>query len=360
MKNAPDVGNTGRKWELGRYATAVRTPSDIRENSGRDNLPAEPEADKTKTAVLHEMEISSELAGHRLDYAISRELGVSRVYAQKLIKNGSVTPRICRRIKPSIKVELGEIYGIETPPPEKLDLEPEDIPFGVIYSDSDIIVVDKPAGLVVHPAPGHYRGTLVHGLLYRFPEFGSMNGVERPGIVHRLDATTSGLMVVARNGLALEKLYNEFKSRRVEKTYLFLCHGTPKTPRARIDMPIGRDDSGKKMTVRDDGRNAVTDYDVIWSNGEYSLAKCLIHTGRTHQIRVHMKFVGCPLVGDSLYAPSKKTPFPEARVFLHSWKLSFKHPADGVKIHFRSFIPADLKNLLLSIRGPRATATNPR
>jgi 23S rRNA pseudouridine1911/1915/1917 synthase len=254
-------------------------------------------------------------------------------------------------------VDLAERYEIEAPPAEKLDLEPEDVPFDVVYSDDDIIVIDKPAGLVVHPAPGHFRGTLVHGLLYRFPGFGNLNGVERPGIVHRLDATTSGLMVVARNGLALEKLYGEFKSRRVGKTYLFLCYGAPKDRTARIDAPIGRETGGKKMTVREDGRNAVTDYEILWSDGKYSFGSCVIHTGRTHQIRVHMKAIGCPLVGDALYAPSKENPFPDGRVFLHAWKLSFAHPRDGVKVHFKSFIPADLRGFLISLRS-RARATS--
>jgi 23S rRNA pseudouridine1911/1915/1917 synthase len=301
-------------------------------------------------SVPYVMEISPGLAGHRLDYAVSNELSVSRSYAQELIKNGMVTPENGRRIKPSAKVEHGERFTIEIPPPQKTGLEPEDVDFGVAYSDGDIIVVNKPAGLVVHPAPGHYHGTLVHGLLYRFPEFGEIKGVTRPGIVHRLDATTSGLMVVARNGLAMEKLYAQFKSRTVEKTYLFLCHGTPKDLEARIDAPIGRGSDGKKMTVREDGRDAVTDYEILWSNPDYSMGKCVIHTGRTHQIRVHMKSIGCPLVGDTLYAPSRKSPFHEARVFLHSWKLSFVHPRNGRKVQFRSVIPPDLRDCLSSIR----------
>jgi 23S rRNA pseudouridine1911/1915/1917 synthase len=306
--------------------------------------------------VPYEAEITAELSGHRLDYVISRELGISRSYAQKLIKDGLVQPlgeTEGYRIKPSAKARRGERYAVDVPPPEKLELEPEDIGFGVVYCDEDVIVIDKPAGLVVHPSPGHYSGTLVHGLLYRFPEFGAIKGVTRPGIVHRIDASTSGLMVVARNGLALEKLYGEFKARRVEKTYLLLCHGVPKETRARIDAPIGRDCDGKRMTVRPDGRNAVTDYEVLWSRGGYSLCRCVIHTGRTHQIRVHMKAAGHPLVGDTLYAPREKSPFPEKRVFLHSWKLSFAHPRDGRKVHFRSFIPRDLSDFLTGI--PRNT-----
>lgn len=305
----------------------------------------------TPVPERHETEITAELSGHRLDYVISRELGISRSYAQKLLKEGMVRPLGEARggAKPAAKVRLGERYAVTVPPPEKLELEPEDVAFGVVYDDEDIIVIDKPAGLVVHPSPGHSGGTLVHGLLYRFPEFGSIKGVLRPGIVHRLDATTSGLMVVARNGFAFEKLYNEFKSRRAEKTYLLLCHGTPKEPKARIDAPIGRGEDGRRMTVRADGKSAVTDYEALWSRGEYSLCRCVILTGRTHQIRVHMKAAGHPLVGDTFYASPKENSFPEKRVFLHSWKLSFAHPRDGRKVHFRSFIPEDLRDFLAGI-----------
>jgi 23S rRNA pseudouridine1911/1915/1917 synthase len=309
--------------------------------------------------VSREIGINDELSGHRLDFAVSRSLGVSRSYAADLIKRGLVVPSDRRKVKPSLKTGLGEKYAVMMPPPEKLDLEPEEVSFGVVYGDNDIIVVDKPAGLVVHPAPGHYRGTLVHGLLHRFPDFGNVKGVIRPGIVHRLDATTSGLMVVARNGLALEKLYNEFKARRVEKTYLFLCHGKPREASARIDAPVGRGADGRKMTVRADGRCAVTDYEVLWSDGEYSFAKCSLHTGRMHQIRVHMQAIGCPLVGDTLYAPSRESPFTPGRVFLHSWELSFAHPRDGRRMSFRSVIPAELARCLFAIRS-RARATNPR
>jgi 23S rRNA pseudouridine1911/1915/1917 synthase len=298
-------------------------------------------------------DVTEGLADHRLDFVVSRELGISRSYAQNLIKDGRVTSGQAR-LKPSIRVREGERYEIEIPPPEKLDLKPEYIPFGVVFSDRDIIVVNKPAGLVVHPAPGHWSGTLVHGLLFRFPEMGNLNGVERPGIVHRLDATTSGLMVVARNGLAQEKLWGEFKARRVGKTYIALCRGEPRHKMAKIDMPIGRDRVNRqRMTTDEDGREAVTDYDVLWSKGGYSLVMCVLHTGRTHQIRVHMKAVGCPLVGDELYSPrkaDKELPFGEPRVFLHSWRLSFSHPRTGERVSFRAALPADLKNFLASLR----------
>ncbi|MDR3321096.1 MAG: RluA family pseudouridine synthase [Synergistaceae bacterium] len=308
--------------------------------------------------------MTDELAGHRLDFAVSRELGISRSYAQNLIKDGRVSCGTVR-LKPSIRVRKGETYEINVPPPEKLNLEPEDIPFDVVYSDPDIIVVNKPAGLVVHPAPGHWSGTLVHGLLFRFPEMGNLNGVERPGIVHRLDATTSGLMVVARDGLAQEKLWGEFKARRVGKTYIALCHGEPGHRRATIDMPIGRDRLNRhRMAVTEDGREAVTEYDVLWSRGGYSLVRCVLHTGRTHQIRVHMSAAGCPLVGDDLYSSrrmAKGSPFVGPRVFLHSWRLSFSHPRTRERMSFKVYLPDDLKNFLLALReSPRAFCTRSR
>ncbi|MDR0647906.1 MAG: RluA family pseudouridine synthase [Synergistaceae bacterium] len=306
---------------------------------------------------MSQISVTDELAGHRLDFAVSRELGVSRAYAQSLIRGGHVASPCGRGIKPSISVELGEVYEIDAPQPEKLGLVPEPVPFDVVFSDQDIIVIDKPAGLVVHPAPGHWSGTLVHGLLHRFPELGNLNGVERPGIVHRLDATTSGLMVVARSGLAQEKLWKQFKSRTVGKSYIALCFGAPRRAAARIDMPIGRDPSNRRrMAVTDGGRDAVTDYAVLWSAKGYSLVRCVLHSGRTHQIRVHMNAIGCPLVGDLLYAPSKKSPFAgqdgqsRQRVFLHSWRLSLAHPRTGEPMSFRSPLPDDLKNFLVEIR----------
>lgn len=311
---------------------------------------------RASASSMYQFTVTPDLSSHRLDYAVSRELGISRAYAQKLIKEGRVTSEPEKRIKPSIKIELNEKYFIDVPLPEKLDLEPEDVTFEVVYSDEDVIVVDKPAGLVVHPAPGHRHGTLVHGLLYRFPELGNINGVERPGIVHRLDATTSGLMVVARNGLAQEKLWAEFKARRVLKRYLALCCGVPKKARARIDIPIGRDRNNRfRMAACGDGREAVTDYETIWSSNGFSLVSCSIITGRTHQIRVHMKSIGCPLVGDTLYAPKNKNPFESQRVFLHSWKLCFSNPRDGRPMPFTSFIPPDLTGLLRSLRIPTTT-----
>lgn len=294
--------------------------------------------------------IESELDGHRLDYAISRLLGISRAFSQKIIKSGSVKLLPERRIKPSVKVAEADILSVEVPPVETLDLEPEDVAFEVVYSDEDIIVINKPAGLVVHPAPGHWRGTLVHGLLHRFPDMGTLNGVKRPGIVHRLDATTSGLMVVARNGLAQEGLFREFKARRIEKEYIALCWGAPRKKTGTVCLPIARDPNNRlRMAIVEDGRESRTDYRVLWTHAGYSLLQCTLHTGRTHQIRVHMQAIKCPLVGDKVYAPSRPSLFSEDRVFLHAWRLGFEHPRTRAEMRFTQSLPEELSSFLREI-----------
>ena len=298
--------------------------------------------------------IGAELDAHRLDFAVSRLLGVSRGYAQKLIKEGHASLVPERRVKPSVKVAVGDLIEVEIPPAETLDLEPQDVAFETVYDDADVIVVDKPAGLVVHPAPGHWSGTLVHGLLFCYPDLGTLNGVRRPGIVHRLDATTSGLMVVARNGLAQEGLFRDFKARRIRKEYLALCYGKTPALRGSVKYPIDRDPYNRlRMACVEGGREAWTDYERLWSVNDYSLVKCTLHSGRTHQIRVHMQAVRCPLVGDRLYAPSRRSPFGPERIFLHSWKLGFKHPRTGDDMFFTRPLPPELSGFLREIRSPR-------
>lgn len=308
------------------------------------------DAHEQNASGLSEFVVAPDMEGHRVDFALSRLMGISRGFAQKLIKVGNVSLSSVKRIKPSVKVSCGDILEVNVPPVETLDLEPQDVPFDVAYEDKDVIVVNKPAGLVVHPSPGHWSGTLVHGLLYRFPDIGNMNGVKRPGIVHRLDATTSGLMVVARNGLAQEGLFRDFKERRVFKEYLALCYGSLPSNRGSINYPIARDPYNRmRMAVFEDGREARTDYSVLWARNNFSFVRCRLHSGRTHQIRVHLSALRCPLVGDRLYAPSRISPFGENRVFLHSWRLSFKHPRTGKEMYFRSPLPQELVDFLQEI-----------
>ena len=294
--------------------------------------------------------IDNELAGHRLDFCLSRYFGLSRNYASTLVKNGAVELAPQRRVKPSVKVSEGDEIFINLPPAQTLELEPEDVAFDVVYADTDIIVVNKPAGLVVHPSPGHWTGTLVHGLLYRFHDIGMLNGVERPGIVHRLDSTTSGLMVVARNGLAQESLFHQFKEREVTKVYLALCNGVPKRDKGSIDYPIDRDPFNRlRMACIEGGRAALTDYEVLTKFEKFSLVKCTLHSGRTHQIRVHLTAIGCPLVGDTLYAPSRGEAFDPSRVFLHAWHLGFRHPRTREMLDFWQKLPTELMDFLQNI-----------
>ena len=304
------------------------------------------------SSLIQKFTITEELDGHRLDFALTRLIGLSRGYAQKIIKDGKTSFATKRRIKPSIKVSAGEELTVEIPPAENLELEPQDVPFETVYDDEDIIVINKPAGLVVHPAPGHWSGTLVHGLLFRYPDIGVLNGVKRPGIVHRLDATTSGLMVAARNGLAQEALFRDFQARRVKKEYIALCYNCPTQRCGTVNYPIGRDPYNRlRMACTEDGREARTDYEVLWELGGKSLIKCTLHSGRTHQIRVHMQTLRGPLVGDRLYAPSRQSPFPPERVFLHSWHLGFKHPRSGEEMQFKQSLPEELREYLKKVRG---------
>jgi 23S rRNA pseudouridine1911/1915/1917 synthase len=288
--------------------------------------------------------------GMRADMFLARQLGLTRSFIQKLIKQGNITIINERKLKPSTRLGSKECFHILVPPAENLEVSPEDVPFTVIHEDEDILVIDKPAGIVVHPAPGNWHGTLVHGLLYRYPEIGMFNNVIRPGIVHRLDQTTSGLMVIARNQLAMESLQEQFRTRTVKKTYLALSCGIPENDQALIDLPIGRNPRNrKKMAIVPSGRSSQTLYRAIWSHSGKTLMECELLTGRTHQIRVHLQSIGCPLAGDMLYG-GKNIPLVEmGRVFLHSWKLKFIHPRSRKDLKFLSVLPDTLIQCLKDI-----------
>ncbi|TDY60489.1 RluA family pseudouridine synthase [Aminivibrio pyruvatiphilus] len=288
--------------------------------------------------------------GVRLDVFLSSRLGITRTFARKLVEEGNVRLLPEKKAKPGMKMVPGIRAEVTVPPPEALDLEPEEVPFGVVYEDDWLIVIDKPSGVVVHPAPGNRHGTLVHGLLHRFRSFGSFNNVLRPGIVHRLDASTSGLLVVAREQEILENLQNQFRLREVRKLYLALVHGRVKNASGRIEAPIGRSPSNRlRMAVVEDGKHAITDFRRLWVRDGYSFLECSIATGRTHQIRVHLSSMGHPIVGDVLYGADKKKAASAGRVFLHSWKLSFLHPKTGNRLFFRSCLPAALTGQLREI-----------
>lgn len=297
------------------------------------------------------LNVSKEAQGKRLDVYLSESLSMSRSFIQKIIKDGAVKWQDKAKVKAARVLKGGECIEITIPEPQSTDLIPEPVDFEVVYEDDQMIVIDKPAGVVVHPAPGHWNGTLVHGLLYRYPDIGNINNVIRPGIVHRLDSTTSGLMVIARTTEAMLSLQRSFKERRVKKLYLALAEGRALPDKVRIDAPIGRDRNNRyRMSVTDDGKPSITDFNVLWRNGQFTFVSCQLHTGRTHQIRVHLRDYGCPLVGDDLYGfKNSCKSLLKGRVFLHSWRLTVPHPATGADMTFKSYLPVELLSVLQEV-----------
>lgn len=292
-------------------------------------------------------------SGTRLDRYIAEHLpDLSRAAIQRLIDDGFVWVNGLAR-KSSYRVQIGETITINIPPPEPATPRPEEIALDILYEDDDLIVINKPAGMVVHPAAGHREGTLVNAILAHCPRL-NVGGVERPGIVHRLDSETSGIIVVAKNDMAMRDLQAQFKSRRVHKTYLALVEGIVKPPRGKIDAPIGRDPKHRqKMAVVTRGvkREAVTVYRTRAQLGAYTLLEVEPQTGRTHQIRVHLAFLGFPVVGDAVYG-KKKNALGLTRQFLHAWKIMFKLPRDGREVSFVAPLPADLREALHELGFP--------
>jgi len=278
--------------------------------------------------------------------------GFSRARIQGLMKadrltvNGKTVRRAIEKVKPGDTVELA------IPPPVPAIPQPEAIPFEVVFEGDDILVLNKPAGLVVHPAPGHLTGTLVNAVLHHCPKLAGIGGVARPGIVHRLDQDTSGLMVIAKSDRAMVSLTKQFQSHdTIEKVYLTLVHGVPQPPEGTVKTLIGRSPANrKKMAVLEkNGKEAVTHYKVLKRLGPVSLVECRIETGRTHQIRVHMAHLGCPVIGDATYgrpaADKQLTPVP-ARQMLHAAHLAFRSPTDGKPLAFDIPPPPDFAAFL--------------
>ncbi len=295
------------------------------------------------------LELVADRSGERLDVFVARRRpDLSRSRVQRLIENGlvAVDGRPSRR--GSRKISAGErvtvILPLEGPPAELLDVEPEAIPLRVLYQDGDVLVVDKPVGMPVHPSAGHSRGTLVNALLAHCPDLKGIGGAQRPGIVHRLDKDTSGLMVVAKNDLAHRSLSRQLKERSVVKGYLALVEGRLEPPEAVIEAPIARHPSQRKrMAVVPGGREARTAYKVQRYFKGYTLVEVTPLTGRTHQIRVHFASLGHPLAGDPVYG--RHSPLL-GRQFLHAHRLGFRHPRDGRYLEFESPLPEDLKAAL--------------
>jgi 23S rRNA pseudouridine1911/1915/1917 synthase len=289
-----------------------------------------------------------EVDGIRLDkYLASSPLGLTRSHLQKLIEGGCVRVN-GQAARPAFKLRRGDRVEILIPPAEPVQLAAEDIPLEVIYEDTDLAVINKPAGLTVYPAPGHPSHTLVNAMLRRFPDLSTFGDSLRPGIVHRLDKDTSGLMVIARNEKARLNLVEQFKSRSVIKKYLVLVKGKIIPGRGAIDAPIGRDPSDRKrMAIVTRGRQARTDYTVQQYVDGYSLLEVRIQTGRTHQIRVHFSAIGYPVVGDPTYGIKSRL---LNRQFLHAHFLEIRLPVSGQTRSFTCKLPADLSNVLASIQ----------
>ena len=286
----------------------------------------------------------------RLDTLLaSRHPELSRARIEGLIKAGHVTVNGSPATKAGQKVDESDDIVLVIPPPVPAIPSPEPIPLSVIYEDDDIIAVDKPAGLVVHPAPGHFTGTLVNALLHHCPSLAGIGGVARPGIVHRLDQDTSGVMVAAKTQRAMDVLAKEFASHaNMEKTYLAVVHGTPIPNEGRIENLIGRSpyDRKKMAIVERNGKKAITRWKMLAHDPDtgLSLVRCDIETGRTHQIRVHLASIGTPVAGDAVYGRTrldKRLANPPARQLLHAWRLSLKHPVTRAPLVFEAPIPQD-------------------
>lgn len=278
---------------------------------------------------------------------------LSRAQIQKLIRQGRVSLAGQPVTRPSLKIRAGDWISVHLPPPPAPDPQPEAIPLEIVYEDDDLLVINKPAGLVVHPAQGHRRGTLVNALLARYPELAAMTEVgaaDRPGIVHRLDRDTSGLIIVARTPAALHHLRRQFKARTIEKTYLALVFGRPESPTGLIDVPLGRHPRQRqKFTPRPDGKPARTQYRLREDFGRYSLLEVGLETGRTHQIRVHLAWLGCPVVGDTVYG-RRKNALGLKRQFLHAWRLGFRHPRTDQPLTFEAPLDYMLQTVLDQLR----------
>lgn len=287
----------------------------------------------------------------RLDAWLAKECpDISRSRLQQLIKDGMVTTGN-HPVKATAKPKAGGQYTILIPPPAPAIPQPEDIPLDVLFEDRECIVLNKPAGLVVHPAPGHPSGTLVNALLWHCKDLGGVGGVERPGIVHRLDMDTSGVMVVAKNDIAMAGFVKLFQSGGMHKEYLAIVHGCPLPEAGIVSNLIGRDPANRKKmaVVTVNGKDALTHYSVDRRMGDITLVHCRIETGRTHQIRVHMKSIGTPVIGDPLYGRSvldKKLPVIPGRQMLHARRLSFKHPVSGEVLSLEAPLPEDFDSYL--------------
>ncbi|AZV47833.1 pseudouridine synthase [Bacillus halotolerans] len=295
---------------------------------------------------------SEEQKSERIDkFLASTENGWSRTQVQLWVKDGQVVVN-GSPVKSNYKIQPGDQVTVTVPEPEALDVLAEPMDLDIYYEDQDVLVVNKPRGMVVHPAPGHLTGTLVNGLMAHCTDLSGINGVMRPGIVHRIDKDTSGLLMVAKNDMAHESLVNQLVNKTVTRKYTAVVHGLISHDDGTIDAPIGRDKKDRQsMTVTRDGKNAVTHFHVLDRFQEFTLVECQLETGRTHQIRVHMKYIGFPLAGDPKYGPRKTIDFNGQA--LHAGILGFQHPRTDEYIEFEAPLPDDMSALIENLRKTR-------
>jgi 23S rRNA pseudouridine1911/1915/1917 synthase len=296
----------------------------------------------------------AEQPNQRLDkFLVSCLPDFSRSRLQSLIQNGFVWVDGKAVTKAGTGLNTGQNVEIIIPAPVPVDLQPEEIPLDIIFENEDLLIINKPAGMVVHPAAGHSTGTMVHAVLAHVKNLEGIGGEQRPGVVHRLDKDTSGLIVIAKNDRTLHWLQEQFKSRRVKKTYLALVEGLPPTPQGRIEAPIGRDSVRRKqMAIQTlaKGRDAVTEYRTLERFEKHTLLEVHPLTGRTHQIRLHLAFIGCPIVGDKVYG-NRKVSIIVPRQFLHAARLEIIFPGEKVAKKFEANLPEELTKILKELRG---------
>ncbi len=289
---------------------------------------------------------SKSVEGERLDRFIASRLEkMSRARIQSLIKDGHITLNGCAA-KPGRLLVAGDLISVIIPDPVTADAQPENIPLEVLHEDEHIIVINKPHGLVVHPAAGNPSGTLVNALLHHCKSLSGIGGVQRPGIVHRLDKDTSGCLVAAKSDTAHHCLCESFAERKVTKIYLAVVNGRPPSSQGRIENNIARNPNDRQkmaIVMPPRGKSAVTEYSVRCPRGDASLVECRIFTGRTHQIRVHMKSLGTPILGDPIYARPSRQKVTAPRLMLHAWKLGFPHPVNDEPLLFESSPPPEFK-----------------
>ena len=301
---------------------------------------------------LQRLTVSPEEAGVRIDKYLTEQLpDITRSYLQKLLKDGSVQMN-GKSVKTSTKTASGAVIELTIPEPEEPEILPEDIPLDILYEDSDVILINKPKDMVVHPAAGHYTGTLVNALMYHCKgDLSGINGVLRPGIVHRIDKDTTGVLIICKNDKAHNALAEQLKEHSITRKYRAIVCGNLKEDEGTVDAPLGRhpQDRKKMAIVRTGGKRAVTHYRVLERFGNYTYIECQLETGRTHQIRVHMASLGHPLLGDEVYG-RVKSPFKLEGQTLHAMVLGFIHPTTGEYMEFEAPLPEYFEKLLGKLR----------